>query len=146
MEAFISSGLTALIILTFLEIALGLFPSESYFLRAQTPQSPSGHYHCRDWEKQPTTLLAVLVLHGDGTYEAIDRMKDLQANRPTTTCDITMNDPNSKLTGPRASGVIGLDFTCLARKVRTSLSFNTKRDPEGKLDGTLRGARTLSPQ
>ena len=42
MEAFTSSGLTALIILTFLEIALGVFPSESYTLKAQTAQLTDG--------------------------------------------------------------------------------------------------------
>lgn len=146
MEAFTASGLTALIILTLLEIALGVFPSESYILKAQTAQSPTGHYQCRDWEKQPTTLLAVLVLHGDRTYEAIDRMKDLQANRPTTTgrynyerskqqIDWTSGQWSNRL-GLYVPNVKGTDF----------IVVHTKRDPEGKLDGTLRCARTLSPQ
>jgi len=146
MEAFTSSRLTAIIILTFVEIALGIFPSESYTLKAQTAQSPTGHYQCRDWEKQPTTLLAVLVLHGDRTYEAIDRMKDLQANRPTTTgrynyerskqqIDWSSGQWSNRL-GLYVPNVKGTDF----------IVVHTKKDPEGKLDGTLRCARTLSPQ
>ena len=113
MEAFTSSGLTALIILTFLKIALGVFTSETYILKAQTVQLPTGHYQCRHWEKQPMTLLALVVLHTDRTYEAIDRMNDLQANRATTSGKYNYEPSKQQIDWISASGVIGLDFTCL---------------------------------
>jgi len=147
MEAFTSSNLMALIILTFLEIALGVFRSESYILRAEeTAQQPTGHYQCRDWEKQPTTLLAVLVLHRDGTYEAIDTMKDLQANQPTTSGRYSYERSNQQIdwTSGQWSNRLGLYMPNV--KGADFIVVHTKRDPEGKLDGTLRCARTPFPQ
>ena len=44
MEAFTSSGLTALIILTFLKIALGVFTSVNYIMKAQKVQLPTRNY------------------------------------------------------------------------------------------------------
>ena len=72
------------------------------------------------------TLLALVVLHTDRTYEAIDRMNDLQANRATTSGKYNYEPSKQQIDWIRASGVFGLDFTCLTGKVRISLSFTPR--------------------
>jgi hypothetical protein len=130
-----------------LALALSAFLAETFVARGrQTPQSPVGQFECRDWESQPTVLLALLVLRADGTYEATDRVDDLNAHRPTTTGRYTFNEDQQQIDwtsggwkdriGTYMSHVKGTDFVVV----------HTKRDPENKADGTLRCARTPSPQ
>jgi hypothetical protein len=109
-------------------------------------QSPAGHFECRDWESQPTILLAVLVLRTDGTYEATDRLDDLNAHRPTTTGRYTFSQDKQQIDwtsggwkdriGTYMRHVKGTDFVVV----------HTKRDPENRSDGTLRCALTPLPQ
>lgn len=147
MEAFSSSGLLALITVAFLEVVLGVFRSESYIVKAQeTAQAPTGHYQCRDWERQPTVLLAFLVLQGDGTYEATDRIEDLTANRPTTTGRYTYDESKQQIDWTSGQWRNRLGLYMPKVKGTDFIVIHTKRDPEGKLDGTLRCARTQSPQ
>jgi hypothetical protein len=110
----------------------------------ETAQSPAGHFECRDWESQPTILLAVLVLRTDGTYEATDRLDDLNAHRPTTTGRYSFSGNKQQIDwtsggwkeriGTYMRHVKGTDFVVV----------HTKRDPENKSDGTLRCALTPS--
>lgn len=138
---------SALITLTFLQIVLAVFRSESYIVKAQdTAQPPTGHYQCREWERQPTILLAVVVLHGDGTYEATDRMKDLQANRPTTTGRYTYDESKQQIDWTSGHWRNRLGLYMPKVKGTDFIVIHTKRDPEGKLDGTMRCARTPSLQ
>jgi hypothetical protein len=105
-------------------------------------QSPAGQFECRNWEVQPTVLLAALTLNSDGSYQAIDNTADLTANRPSATghytyhpnkkqIDFTSGAWNNRL-GTYMPQVKGTDFVVI----------HTRRDPEGKVDGTLRCART----
>lgn len=110
-----------------------------------TARSPAGHFECRDWESQPTILLAVLVLRPDGTYEATDRLDDLNAHRPTTTGQYFFREDKQQIDwtsggwkdriGTYMRHVKGTDFVVV----------HTKRDPENKSDGTLRCALTPPP-
>ena len=104
--------------------------------------SPVGQFQCRDWESEPTTLLAVFKLKGDGSYEAIDKLDDLKAHRLTTTGRYTYDADKQQIDwtsggwkdriGTYMPHVKGTDFVVV----------HTKRDPENKVDGTLRCART----
>jgi hypothetical protein len=107
-------------------------------------QSPTGQFECRNWEVQPTVLLAALTLNSDGSYQAIDNVADLTANRPSASghytyhpnkkqIDFTSGAWNNRL-GTYMPQVKGTDFVVI----------HTRRDPEGKVDGTLRCARTGS--
>lgn len=128
-------------------VALWGFLSESYILSAQeTVQPPAGHYQCRDWERQPTTLLAVLVLHRDGTYEATDTIKDLQANRATTTGRYNFDESKQQVDWTSGEWRNRLGLYMPRVKGTDFVVIHTKRDPEGKLDGTLRCAHTPSSQ
>ena len=112
----------------------------------ETVQPPVGQFECRDWESTPTVLLAVLVLHGDGSYEATNRVDDLNAHRPTTTGRYTYDVEKQQIDwtsggwknriGTYMPHVKGTDFVVI----------HTKRDPEGKIDGTFRCARTPPPR
>lgn len=107
--------------------------------------SPAGRFECRDWESQPTILQAVLLLRTDGTYEATDRLDDLNAHRATTTGRYSFSEDKQQIDwtsggwkdriGTYMRHVKGTDFVVV----------HTKRDPENKSDGTLRCALT-SPQ
>jgi len=105
-------------------------------------QSLTGRFECRNWEIQPTVLLAAFSLNADGSYQAIDNVADLTANRPSTTgrytfdsnkkqIDFTSGAWNNRL-GTYMPQVKGVDF----------IVIHTRRDPEGKVDGTFRCART----
>jgi hypothetical protein len=105
-------------------------------------QFPAGQFECRDWDVQPTVLQAALTLNSDGSYQAIDNMADLTANRPSAKghytyhphrkqIDFTSGGWNNRL-GTYMPQVKGTDFVVI----------HTRRDPEGKIDGTLRCARS----
>lgn len=104
--------------------------------------SPVGQFECRDWDTQPTVLLASFLLRGDGTYEATDKVPDLTAHRPSTTGQYRYDEPKEKIywtsgdwqnrVGSYMPRVKGTDFVVI----------HTTRDPEGKVDGVLRCART----
>jgi hypothetical protein len=105
-----------------------------------------GQFECRDWESESTILQAVLVLHPDGSYEATDRVDDLNAHRPTTTGRYVFDEDKQQIdwssrnwkdrTGTYMPRVKGTDFVVV----------HTKRDPDNKTDGTLRCARIPLPQ
>jgi hypothetical protein len=109
-------------------------------------KAPVGQFECRDWESQPTILLAVLVLRADYTYEATDKVDDLNAHHPTTTGEYSFHQDKQEIdwtsgdwkdrVGTYMPHVKGTDFVVV----------HTKRDPENKTDGTLRCARTLPPR
>ena len=127
--------------------AWATFPTETCIATdRQTPPSPVGQFECRDWESESTTLQAVLVLHVDGSYEATDRVDDLNAHRPTTTGQYVFEADKQKISwtsgnwknrlGTYIPNVKGTDF----------IVVHTKRDPDNKTDGTLRCARIPLPQ
>jgi len=139
--------MTARNICWILALALGAFLTGTCVATdRKTAQSPVGQFECRDWESQPTILLAVLVLHADGSYEATDRLDDLNAHRPTTTGRYAFDEDKQQIDwmsggwkdriGTYMPHVKGTDFVVV----------HTKRDPENKIDGTLRCARTPPPQ
>lgn len=112
------------------------------FVAALHAQSPTGQFECRNWDLQPTVLLAAFTLNSDGSYQATDNVADLTANRPSATGRFTF-DPNKKQVdftsgawnnrvGTYMPQVKGTDFVVI----------HTRRDPEGKADGALRCART----
>jgi hypothetical protein len=107
-------------------------------------QSPVGQFECRNWDIQPTVLLAAFSLNADGSYQATDNVADLTAHRPSATGHYTF-DPSKKQidfasgawnnrVGSYMPQVKGTDF----------IVIHTRRDPEGKVDGALRCARTTS--
>jgi hypothetical protein len=107
-------------------------------------QSPTGQFECRNWDLQPTVLLAAFSLNADGSYQATDNVADLTAHRPSATghynydpskkqIDFTSGAWNNRV-GTYMPQVKGTDFVVI----------HTRRDPEGKIDGTLRCARTRS--
>jgi hypothetical protein len=108
----------------------------------QATPSPVGQFECRNWESQPTVLLAFLVLQGDGTYQATDKVDDLTAHRPSTKGHYVYDQSEQKINwtsgdwqnrvGTYMPQVKGTDFVVV----------HTKRDPEGQVDGVLRCART----
>jgi len=91
-------------------------------------------------------IQAVLVLHADGSYEATDRVDDLNAHRPTTKGRYVFNEDKQQIDwmsgnwkdriGTYMPHVKGTDFVVVY----------TKRGPENKTDGTLRCARTAPSQ
>jgi hypothetical protein len=138
-------GMTARSICWILALALAVFLTGTCVATGrETAQSPVGQFECRDWESQPTILLAVLVLHADSSYEATDRVEDLNAHRPTTTGRYGFDEDKRQIDwtsggwkdriGTYMPHVKGTDF----------IVVHTKRDPENKIDGTLRCARTPS--
>jgi hypothetical protein len=130
-----------------LGLALGSLLSQSYVADAQeTERSLEGQFQCRDWESQPTTLLAVLVLHRDGAYEATDRLDDLKANRPTTTGRYTYEKAKQQIVWTSGEWRNRVALYMPRVKGTDFVVIHTTRDPEGKVDGTLRCARTLPPQ
>jgi hypothetical protein len=137
--------MTARSICWILALALAVFLTGTCVATGrETAQSPVGQFECRDWESQPTILLAVLVLHADSSYEATDRVEDLNAHRPTTTGRYGFDEDKRQIDwtsggwkdriGTYMPHVKGTDF----------IVVHTKRDPENKIDGTLRCARTPS--
>jgi len=105
-------------------------------------QFPAGQFECRNWEIQPTTLVAVIALNADGSYQATDNVADLTAHRSSATgrytydankkqIDFNSGAWNNRL-GTYMPQVKGTDFVVI----------HTRRDPEGKVDGTFRCART----
>ena len=131
-----------------LALALGAFLAGTRVAAGRdSAQSPAGQFECRDWESQPTILLAVLVLRADGTYEATDRVDDLNAHRPTTTGRYSFTEDKQQIDW--TSGGWKDRIGTYMPHVRGSdvVLVHTKRDPENKAgDGTLRCARTPSPQ
>jgi hypothetical protein len=128
-------------------LAVGAFLAGSRVAIGQdSAQSPVGQFQCRDWESQPTILLAVLVLRADGTYDATDRIEDLNAHRPTTTGRYSLSENRQQIEltsggwkdriGTYMRHIKGTDFVVV----------HTKKDPENKADGTLRCARTPPSQ
>ena len=105
-------------------------------------QPPVGKFECRDWETQPTVLLAALVLRGDGSYEATDKVDDLTANRPSATGKYTY-DQSKQLINWTSGGWKGRSGTYMPNVKGTDFVIvHTKQDPEGKVSGALRCARS----
>ena len=130
-----------------LALALGAFRTGTYVATdRKTPTSPVGQFECRDWESESAILQAVLVLHADGSYEATDRVDDLNAHRPTTTGRYVFDEDKQQIDwtsgnwkdriGTYMPHVKGTDFVVVY----------TKRGPDNKTDGTLRCARTAPSQ
>ena len=126
-----------------LALALGAFRTGTCVATdRKTPPSPVGQFECRDRESESTIPQAVLVLHADGSYEATDRVDDLNAHRPTTTGRYVFDEDKQQIgwtsgnwkdrIGTYMPHVKGTDFVVV----------HTKSDPENKTDGTLRCART----
>jgi hypothetical protein len=104
--------------------------------------NPTGQFECRDWEKQPTILLAALVLHSDGTYEATDKVGDLTAHRPSATGKYSY-DQSKQLIDWTSGGWKGRSGTYMSNVKGTDfVVVHTTQDPEGKISGALRCARS----
>jgi len=124
----------------FLGMIFALFPIPAP-LHAQ---SPAGQFQCRNWEIQPTVLLAVLTLNADSSYQAIDNVADLTAHRASATGHFAF-DPNKKQIDFTSGGWNNRLGTYMPQVKGTDfVVIHTRRDPEGKIDGTLRCARTSS--
>jgi hypothetical protein len=113
----------------------------------RSTQSPVGQFECRDWDVQPTTLLAVVVLRSDGSYEATDKTEDLTAHRPTTSGRYTY-DPRKQLIDWTSGGWRDRIGTFMPKVKDTDfVVVHTKDDPEGKIrGGALRCARMPQAQ
>jgi hypothetical protein len=103
---------------------------------------PRGAFQCRNWDISPTILLALFTLHGDGSYEATDKVSDLTAHRASTTGRYTYDVAAQKIhwTSGDWKGRVGTYLLNL--KGTDFIVIHTERDPEGKVDGVLRCART----
>lgn len=101
-----------------------------------------GKFECRDWNNTPTTLIAVLALHRDGSYEATDRVEDLNAHRPSTSGQYRYDKDRQRIdwTSGRWNDRIGTYTPHL--KGTDFVIIHTKRDPEGKVDQGISCART----
>jgi len=109
-------------------------------------QFAPGQFECRNWDVQPTTLQAVLALKSDGSYQATDNVADLTAHRASATGHYAYHSNKKQIdftsgawsdrVGTYMPQVKGTDFVVI----------HTRRDPEGKVDGTFRCARTHSSQ
>ena len=129
-----------------LGLALGAFlPGTNIATARDKPQSPVGRFECRDWESEITILQAVLVLRADGTYEATDKVDDLNAHRPTAG-RYTFNEDKQQIDW--TSGGWKDRFGTYMPHVKGTgfVVVHTKRDPENKADATLAlCSRSISP-
>jgi hypothetical protein len=132
---------------TWMALALGIFLAGTRVATGQdSAQSPVGQFECRDWESQPTILRAVLVLRADGTYDATDRVDDLNAHRPTTTGRYSFSEDKQQIDWTSGGWKDRIGTYVPHVKSTDFVVVHTKRDPENKADGTLRCARTSPPQ
>jgi len=103
---------------------------------------PTRHFECRDWETQPTVLLAALVLRGDSSYQATDKVDDLTASRPSATGKYTYDESKQSINWT-SGGWKGRSGTYLPNVKGTDFVIvHAKQDPEGKVSGALRCARS----
>jgi hypothetical protein len=128
-------------------LALGSFLTGTCVASGREPaQPPVGRFECRDWETQPPILHAVLVLRADGFYEATDRVDDLNAHRPTTTGRYVFDKDKQQIDWTSGGWKERIGTYMPHVKGTAFVVVHTKRDPESKVDGALRCARTPPPQ